>query len=379
MKTFKELTKSKHYHVAAVPESMLPLSHKTASTIGELATLPGDKILVGSNKTHDAINKILPHHNSKTKVGDTVFHGIEDAAKKGATEVTVHYDKGHGSIVDDAKKLFPNIKINGKAHSGFEKADDISKVHPSVDRKTAKTQLKKESFEIGDYVTNGEIEGEILNLHPKYATIISEGKEYRFWVEDISLSANHPKRDQIYKDAFIFKGYRTQHFNRQLAESFKEAAKEAGDEYAVLACLKAFDYVLGVDDKTIAENFNTVRIQCERLHRYAKKIHCPYLVEKVIAVVEEELLKYAILEDMKYTTTDRNMVAKVIAQTAGINITTADPTNLINQSVIKLKTQQLTIPGWKLLGRMLNVATRAGIRWNKDTFAAGIQKELELI
>lgn len=239
---------------------------------------------------------------------------------------------------------------------------------------------KNEAFEIGDYVTNGFVEGEILNIHPKYATVVSEGKEHRIWVRDLDLSENKAKRDQLYKDAFIFKGYKTKHFTRQLAESFKTASKESVDEYAVLACLKAFDYILGVTDTTIMENFNVVRVQIERLNRYAKKIDCPELVEDVISVVEEELIKYAILEDIRYTTTDRMMVAKVIALTAGINIQSiADPVNTINQAAIKLKTQQLTIQGWALLGRMMNVATRAGIKWNKDIFAPGVQKEMRLI
>jgi len=373
-------TKTKHFHVTAVPASTLPLSHKTAATIGKLATLKGDKVIVGSDEVNDSINKILPNHNSKTVIGKTIFHGVEHAINKGATEVTLHHEPGNDKVVEDAKKLFPNVKINSAPHDGFEKAKTIEDVHPSISRGDAKLQLQKESFEIGDYVTNGVVEGEILNIHPKYATVVSEGKEYRIWVYNLELSENKAKRAQLYKDAFIFKGYKTKHFTRHLAESFKSAAKESSDEYAVLACLKAFDYVLGVTDTTIMENFNVVRVQIERLNRYAKKINCPELVEDVISVVEEELIKYAILEDIRYTTTDRMMVAKVIALTAGINIQSiADPINTINQAAIKLKTQQLTIQGWALLGRMLNVATRAGIKWNKDIFAPGIQREMGLI
>ena len=102
------------------------------------------------------------------------------------------------------------------------------------------------------------------------------------------------------------------------------------------------------------------------------------MTDSVASLVEEELLKYAILEDLKFSTTDRVMVAKVIAMVAGININSGDPTNIINQAVMKLKTSQLTSTGWKMVGRLMNIATKAGIRWNKDTFPKSIQTQMEL-
>jgi len=229
--------------------------------------------------------------------------------------------------------------------------------------------VKNESFKIGDCVTNGLIEGEILQLHPKYAIIISDGIEHRLWTEDLTISTSGIKRDQLYKDALIFKGYKTKNFNRQLAEDFKEISKTHEDSYAVLSCLKAFDYILGVNDVTIQEEYSTVRIQIERLRRYAKKIECPYLVEKVISTVEEELLKYSILEGIKFLTTDRIMIARVVAMVAGITTTNADPTNTINNAIIKLRTAQLTPPGWQIVGRLMKVVDSAGIPWNKNTFS----------
>lgn len=234
-------------------------------------------------------------------------------------------------------------------------------------------------FSVGDIVTNGLIEGEILHIHPKYAIIVSEGKEHRIWTDELTLTDYQPKRDQLYKESYIFKGYKTKNFNRQLAEEFKEIATSHDDDYAVLSCIKSLDYVLGASDKTIAEEYAVVRIQTERLRRYSKKVGCSYLAERVISTVEEELLKYAILEDLKFTTTDRNMVAKVIGMVANINISTADPTTLVNQAANQLRTQQLTPQGWAMVGRLLNVATKAGIRWNKDTFSNSIQKQMGLV
>lgn len=325
---------------------------------------------------HSGINH--KHFFASKEPVKTIFDAVDQTTKKTNAPIHLHVHPSQKDQVEKSLlKTHPNLKITVSSLPNDK--DKQSPIHSSVTKEDAKT-LKTESLEVGDYVTDSIVEGEILNIHPKYATVVSEGKEYRIWVDNLYLSENQPKRDQIYKDSFIFKGYRTKNFNRQLAESFREIAKESTDEYAVLACLQAFDYVLGVDDKTISENFNTARVQVERLRRYAKKINCPYLVEAVIAIVEEELLKYALIEDIKYTTVDRNVIANVIASVSGINITSRgiDPTNVVNQAVIKLKLQQLTSPGWKLLGRLLNAATKSGISWNKDTFSPSIQKEMGL-
>jgi hypothetical protein len=235
-------------------------------------------------------------------------------------------------------------------------------------------------FEVGDFVKFKDIEGEIVNLHLKYATIVSEGIEYRAWISEMEMSDNYPKRNQIYKDSLIYKGYKTKNFTRDLSESFKIVYSDTTDEYAMLECIKLFDEILGVTDDEISENYNTVKIKVERLKRYSYKVDASDLTEEVIAVIEEELLKYAILEGVKFSTTDRVMVAKVIAMVAGIiNISNQDPTNIVNQAVMILRSNQLTTPGLVMLGRLLNIATRAGIRWNKDTFSNSIQTQMGLI
>lgn len=281
------------------------------------------------------------------------------------------------SLQDSFKKTHPsrNISVKALPHDK-KKPTKPEHFHPSITRADAKKMLG-ESFEIGDYVVAGDIEGEILAIHPKYATVIAEGEEHRVWTEDLEYSDKQPKRNQLYKESFIYKGYRTKNFNRALSEEFKEISTKTTDEYAMLECLKVFDFIIGVTDETIEEDYKTVRMQTERLKRYSNRVGATYLSEKVVSAVEEELLKYAILENLKFTTTDRIMVAKVVAMVANTAIGN-DPSNTINQAVISLRNSQLTPQGWKMLGRLLNVATKAGIRWNKDTFSSAIRGEMEL-
>lgn len=280
-----------------------------------------------------------------------------------------------------ASKMRKAALLNDKQtfHSGLhpnltdkDKDDIMEKIKKRL------SPTKNETFEIGDFVTNGLIEGEIMVIHPKYAIIVSNGEEHRVWTEELVLTDYQQKRNQLYKDSFIFKGYKTKNFNRPLAEAFKELAKENKDEYAVLSCIKAFDYILNVNDNMIQEEYGTVRIQTERLRRYAKKLNAFYLVEKVVSLVEEELLKYSIIEGIKFLTTDRIMIAKVIAMVAGTDVTNADPTTTINNAIIKLRTSQLTQQGWQIVGRLMKVADTAGITWNRRAFSNSQLQMMEI-
>jgi len=235
--------------------------------------------------------------------------------------------------------------------------------------KKLKDDMAKE-FEIGNAITYEGRCGEILNLHSNYATIVCEGSEHKVWLHDLVLSDIQVKRDQLYKESLIYKGYRTTNFTRVLSEVFKEFTKEVSDTYAMLECIKVLDYILGVNDTTILEDYSIVKVQSERLKRYSKKIGSTYVTESFVSVIEEELLKYAILEGLRFTTTDRNMVAKVIAMTAGISVSsTVDPTNTVNQAAIVFRRSQLTPQGWEMLGRLFTVARKSGIRYNVDIFS----------
>jgi len=309
---------------------------------------------------------------------NTVFDAIDKVGAEKPIRI-MSYPSQVSGLQHDVKKTHGgiNISVIPLPHDK-EKPKTVKDFHPSIKLVDTKKMLG-ESFEIGDYVTNGEVEGEILHIHTRYATVISEGIEYRMWTKDLEISENHPKRNQLYKESFIYKGYKTKNFNRTISESFKDIANREDDEYAVLECVKVFDYILGINDKNIVENFKTVRIQIERLKRYSKKIGASYLTENFVCAVEEELLKCAIVENLKFSTTDRNMIAKVIAMVAGVSINSIDPTNTINQAAIKIRTEQLTPQGWQLVGRLFNVATNAGIKFNKDTFSTSIQQSMGLI
>jgi hypothetical protein len=382
MITIKDLmeVKMKQVHIALLSEK--PTTTAVAN-LHHVLSQDGKKIVYHTSNITDEIKKHYQNSGINHKhffnadgAISTVFDAIDKTKEKTNAPITLHVHPNQiDSVTKSVKSTHPNTVISVKSLP--HNKNESKTFHPSIKKEDLKSL--KENFEVGDFVKIGDIEGEIINLHPKYATVISEGKEHRVWVDGLELSENQPKRNQLYKESYIYKGYKTKNFNRMLSETFKDISVEEKDEYALLECIKVLDFILEVTDKTIEENFKGVRIQTERLKRYSKRVGASYLTDAIISAVEEELLKYSIIEGINFTTTDRNMVAKVVSMVAGISINNTDPTNSVNQAAIQLRKSQLTSQGWQMVGRLMNVATKAGIRWNKDTFSDSIKKEMKLI
>lgn len=378
--------KEPNTHVAVSTRSKIPFDEHN-SVIQKIANIQGHRIFQ-SPSIYDAVDRVI----AKTGTKHMIIHaepsklsGIMDGLKK------THNDKIKLSSLplpnDIEDKTYTSAKaFKDDVHPLFHKeAASIyhTYVNPKLDdpaKKMREAYINNEIFNIGDIVKDNEsgITGEILSRGTNYVTIVSEGYEHKCWLNSLETVNISAKRDQLYKESFIYKGYKTHNFTRSLAESFKELSKSANDSYALLNYIKALDYLLGCNIESITENFSIVRIQTERARKYCGKLGLTTFTESIVSVIEEDLLRYAVMEGIKYTSTDRAMIARVISNTAGIINNSMDPSNVINQAVAKLRNEQLTNPGWKLLGRLLNVATNAGIRWNKDTFPNSIQSIMEL-
>ena len=295
-----------------------------------------------------------------------------DKVKGDGKPITVMTHPSQVQILKDTfKTTHPNEKVNVKPllhdkEPPIKDKKDISKIHHTVPREIAKKMIG-EGLEIGDFVTNGIVEGEIINIHPRYAVVVSEGEEHRVWIESLDIVEASKKTDRIYKESFTYRGYKSKNLSRELAEQFREAAKSTDDVYGLLNCLKSTDYIMGTTTDTIVKNFKVAKIQLERAKRYTNKFSIN--IREKLESVEENCFQYAVLEGISFSTTDKNMIAKMISSVADVEPKGIDPTNIINNAIIKLRLSQLTAPGWKIVGRILSVADKAGIRWNKDTFS----------
>lgn len=237
---------------------------------------------------------------------------------------------------------------------------------------------KESKIELGCFASNGIIEGEVVNIGVNYATLVVEGNEHRIWLKDLKRVDGQQKRSQLYKESFIYKGYQTRNINRALAEHFKNIAKENEDTYGVLRCIKAVDNLLETTETDITEDFNDVKAILEQTKKYLDKFGWHPVAKACFDVISETCLKYSILEGVRYTTTDPIMVARMISSIAEIPAKGIDPISIVNAASIKLKNLQLTPQGWELVGRILNVATDVGIKWNKQIFNEIQQRQMEL-
>ncbi len=380
-------------------------------------------------------HKMYPNHKhffrKSSKEEPTIFHSAAKMHKEGVKHLTViagedrvkeFHDKLHqyngkfdtqgngyhfksitvksaGARDPDADGVegMSATKMRSAAIKG-DKKTFYSGLHPNLTHDDAKDMMGKirerlapknpreeylqgTRFNEGDIVISESdgvsIEGQIVYKGSNYVTILAEDKtEHKCWIDTLKESTKEAKRDQIYKNDFIYKGYRTHNLTRELAEEFKHAAKDATDTYGLLSCIKCCDYIMSVDVNQVIENFDEVKIQLERAKRYTNRFSIN--IENKLEEVETYCAQHAVLEGINFVTTDRMMIAKLISSVSGVDPVGNDPTAIINRATIKLRLSQLTPPGWVIVGRMLNMATKAGIRWSRSAFSKPQQEMMEL-
>jgi negative regulator of genetic competence, sporulation and motility len=387
LKTFKQIleetTKPAHVFLQSedATQSAVENTHHVLGQDGKKFIYTTPNVSPEMKKAHQDACPNHAHCFVDCKPIKSISHAMEDVVKKisNRTPITLHV---HPEYIKDAKSMIDEThgKYNVSVKPLPHEKEANKKAHISITKANAKELFKDrlhELYTIGDFVSNGSVSGEIINLHPKYATIVSEGKEHRIWIEDIELSEVVQKKDRIYKESFTYRGYKSQNLSRELAEEFKDLSKSSDDVYAVLNCLKSCDYVLGINEHSLQENFKEAAISLERAKKYSSRFKIN--ISERLSELEHQLLQYALLEGISYSTTDKLMVARLIASVAGTDVGTVDPSIIINRAVQKFRTQNLQLDGIKLLGRMLNVATKSGIKWNKDNFSEQQQKKMGLI
>ena len=71
-------------------------------------------------------------------------------------------------------------------------------------------------------------------------------------------------------------------------------------------------------------------------------------------------------------------IASIIATSFGSDAS-GDAVEIINAAAQKLKGGKHTPEAWKIAGNMLNMATKAGIKWDKSIFSAPTAKAMGIV
>ena len=231
-------------------------------------------------------------------------------------------------------------------------------------------------FNVGDLVECDLGIVEIISKGPNYVTVINEGKTAKRWIADIRETNQEAKPTvaRLYRESITIKGYKTKNFTRELAEQFQEHYKDSTDKFALFNCTVCCDKLLGATKEEIAEQFDEMKVSFERAIKYLTKLNMSVNLE----AVEDWLLEYAILEGQTFTAKDKHKVAHIIATNVGHTPVSKDPTEMLHGAIDHIKKNRYTPEAWKLMGGMFNLASKSGIKWDKDKFAKHTQRYMGL-
>ena len=349
-------------------------SHATIVTSEPRRQELHDKIHSNNGKFDDSG---LGYHFKKIKV---IGVGEKDPDVNSASaEMTKAAMDGNVDTIE--KHLHTNLKTPSQFHSKkivkqIRKGLGLNEDYEAELIKEA--YFRKEIFNVGDTVeTNDGTLAEIISRGPNYVTLIKEGQTFRKWITEITPSEEKGStRTQLYKESFLIKGYKTKNFTRELAEQFKEVAKHQSDSYAMYNCVICCDKLLGATRESITENFDEYRITYDRAQKYLKKLNMMF---EGINSVEDMLLEVALVEGgLTFKIADKQKVTSLIATIVGNTKPSKDPLESINDSVKILKNKKYSPQGWVTVGALLNMATTAGINWNKNALSPTLKKFMEI-
>ena len=255
-------------------------------------------------------------------------------------------------------------------------------------------------FNVGDYVTDGESVYEILDRGANYITVVNEsGDTSKKWldsVQPITVAINEDIPVGTTPSEISYKGYTTKnlHHSKDAAEAFQVTIQRVDkgiikDPMAVLNALKSTDAYMKLNDKHLTGEsvtqqelddwFEAHQKAREALNRIGEFAHhedywhmheheMQDVLSKYKETGKEEAFGESVenLQEMKFSSTDKLKVARIIATSLGD--TNADekngPENMINSALRKVVNKNLSKEAWKILGNMLEVAENAGIKYD---------------
>lgn len=253
-----------------------------------------------------------------------------------------------------------------------------------------------EIFLIGEKVQDDKGVYEIMDRGANYVTVAdASGELHKKWLNQITtVEAIQEDIPTGYAPAEVtFKGYTTKnlHHSADAAKAFQMTIQRAGaaDPVAVLNALKATDTYMGLNDLHLEQGgkapdeseinkWKAAHAKAkESLDRVGEFLHHEDYWHMHQHELEGLLTNYqeAGKEDMNEELTDKTIktsdkvkVARIIATTFGIDDAegSSSPEQLVNAGLRKIKTKTFTPDSLKIIQKMLDLATEAGIKYNHD-------------
>jgi len=403
-----------YYLKRMFPEANIKAAGPTTRTLIEVAKELNKKyknlIMVAGSDRVPEYKRLLEQYNGKDYNFDTIqvvsagerdpdsdsasgMYGtkMREAAKKGDF---VSFKKGlpHTLTIVDSKRLMNELREG----MGLGAVKEQVKLTTDWLRES---YYRGEIYNAGQVVESNGKQYEILSRGSNYLTLVdSDGATSRKWITDVTLVEDYNPADPSNLVTQVsYKGYKTQNFDtdQQVVNAFNRLIGLPDvDPVAVLNAIKATDLYLGVakeaeatdslddqQEKVFGDNLQRAQEYLVKLgdiqHHQDYIMHTVHTVQQVASKYHtgtfgdafgEEYIKIKGILEMKFNTSDKIKVARIIADALGVVDVekSSNAEQLINNSLRKIRNKPLRPEYAAIVKKMLSTADDAGIEYDKN-------------
>lgn len=410
--------KKVHYLKLMFPNTNFVAANPTERTFIEAAKALNKKyknlIMVAGSDRIPEYERILNTYNGKDFHYDTVQvisagerdPDADDATGMSASKMRAVATKGDYS---QFKKGLPSTmrEIDGRRLMNDVRQGmglEPIKEHLNLVKDQLREQyFRGEIFNIGDIVESAGVQYQIVKRGSNHLLLKEEsGKLVSKWIQDVSLvedvSTGYAPQE------ISFGGYTTKnlHHSEDAAKAFQDTIARHGKEKpaAVLHALMATDTYMGLSDLHLNQGkqpTETEKEQWVKSHEHAKQhldelgefLHHRDYWDNHQHEMEDMLSNYKEegqsemneeLTDKTLKSQDKIKVARIIATMLGIDNaeTSANPDQLVNLALRKVRTKSLNPEALSILNKMLELAREVGIKVDTTAIPTKL-KESEVI
>lgn len=217
-----------------------------------------------------------------------------------------------------------------------------------VKKDLRESYIQGDLFKVGDIVSADGKSAEIINLGTNYVTLVSEGKTFKKWINEVSVIKT-PIKHPVSEDAFSFKGYTTKHFTDDHV-AFFASIMEHKDQFAVLNVIQALDTLLGLSEDF---NFDEANKHYSRAVKYFQKFD---LDQTILEAFKDQLFEKALLENKIFVAEGIGYSCAAILKNI-YSIESTTPNDIIAEAINILGKKQgyVVSEGWETLGSFVKL------------------------
>jgi len=279
---------------------------------------------------------------------------------------------------------------------------DVVKEQVTVTDWLRESYHRGEIFKVGQIVESNGERYEILDRGSNYLTVVdTSGNTHRKWLHNVTVVEDYQETEDT--SDFSYKNYKPQNIKHpQVIAAFTRLiSRDDVDPVAVLNALKSTDEYHSILNKAVeydeiseeeVDQFNS-SIQMTQeylaklgdLHHHADYInHAIHDIDQVRAQyhmekeegMEESMKTFKELLEMKFSSSDKIKVARIIADALGVSDVekSSSADQLVNNALRKIRNKPMRPEYMSVLKNMLQTAREAGINYDEKLVPGKIEE-----